>query len=88
MHIMMSYCVFITEQTSAKSYLFVLYNKITPPPRIKQVNSLHFIHPRIWKFEKVEILQISRVHDLYTNKGMLLATLSYVTCDVNPASVL
>ena len=34
-------------------------------PRIKQVNSLFFIHPNIWKFEKVEILQISRVHDLY-----------------------
>jgi hypothetical protein len=26
-HIMTSYCAFITEQTMAKSYLFVLYNK-------------------------------------------------------------
>jgi hypothetical protein len=32
---------------------------------IKQVNNLLFIHPNIWKFEKVEVLQISRVHDLY-----------------------
>ena len=50
----MSYCVRIIEQTTAKSYLFVLYNK----------NSLFFIHPNIWKFEKVEIFQISRVHEI------------------------
>jgi hypothetical protein len=56
----MSYGVYITEQTTAKSYLFVLYNK-KKTPELKQVNSLLFIHPNILKFEKVEILQISRV---------------------------
>ena len=35
-HIMTSYCVFITEQTTAKSYLFVLYNK-KKKTRIRQV---------------------------------------------------
>jgi hypothetical protein len=30
-YIMMSYCVSITEQTTAKSYLFVLYNKKKTP---------------------------------------------------------
>ena len=30
-HIVMSYCVSITEQTTAKSYLFVLYNKKKTP---------------------------------------------------------
>jgi hypothetical protein len=51
-----------------------------------QVNSLLFTHSNIWKFEKVEILQISQIHRymIYTNKGMLLATLSYDTCDVIP----
>jgi hypothetical protein len=29
--ILKSYCVFITEQTTAKSYLFVLYNKKKTP---------------------------------------------------------
>jgi hypothetical protein len=63
---MMSYCVSINEQATAKSYLFVLYNKNNPPPsRNKQVNSFLYIDSNIWKFEKVEILQISRVHDLY-----------------------
>jgi hypothetical protein len=78
---MMSYIVYVlTEQTTATSYLLVLYNKKNP--RIKHVNSLLlvFIHPNIWNFEKVEILQISRVHLTYTNKGMLLATLSHVLC--------
>jgi hypothetical protein len=58
---MTSYCVSKTEQTTAKPYLFVLYNK-KKTPHTKQVNSLLYIHPNIWKFEKVEILQTSRVH--------------------------
>jgi hypothetical protein len=63
-HIMTSYCVSITEETTEKSYLFVLYNK-KKTPELNRVNNLFFSHPNIWKFEKVEILQISRVHDLY-----------------------
>jgi hypothetical protein len=47
-HIMMSYCVSITEQTTVKSYLFVLYNKKKTP---EQVNSLLFIQPNIWKLK-------------------------------------
>ena len=54
----------MTKQTTAKSYLFAL-NNIKKKTRIIQVNSLLFIHPNIWKFEKVVILQISRVHDPY-----------------------
>ena len=39
------------------------------------MNRLTFMHTNILQFEKVEILQILRVHDLYTNKRILLATL-------------
>jgi hypothetical protein len=75
-HIMMSYCVSITEQTTSKSYLFVLYNKKKNP----ELNIAYFLSTQT--FEKVEILQISRVYMIYTNiKGMLL---DKVLCDVIP----
>ena len=56
---MTSYCVSITGQTTGKCNLFVLYNTIEKYSRIKHVtmNSLFTL--------KVEIMQISRVHDLY-----------------------
>jgi hypothetical protein len=44
-HIMTSYSVSITEQTTAKSYLFVLNNKKTPPPNSTFVD-YHFIRFR------------------------------------------
>jgi hypothetical protein len=48
----------------------------------EEQNSILFIHPNIWKFEKVEILQISRAHTvIYSNKGMLL---DKILCDAIP----
>jgi hypothetical protein len=40
-HIMMSYtnCVSITEQTTAKSYLFILYNKKKNPELNRQMDN-------------------------------------------------
>jgi hypothetical protein len=70
---MTSYCVSITEQTTGKCNLFVLYNKIE---KIAELNrkAVYFYSP---KHLEVEILQISRVHD-HTNNEMLLARLSHV----------
>ena len=61
----------IPEQTTAKSSLFVLYNKKNPPPPElnRYINSLFFIHPNIWKFEKSKFYKISRVHDLYLSSN-------------------
>jgi hypothetical protein len=60
----------IPEQTTAKSSLFVLYNKKNPPPpNYTGINSLFFIHPNIWKFEKSKFYKISRVHDLYLSSN-------------------
>jgi hypothetical protein len=70
---MTSYCVSITEQTTGKCNLFVLYNIIE---KIAELNrkTVYFYSP---KHLEVEILQISRVYDLYNNE-MLLARLSHM----------
>jgi hypothetical protein len=83
-HIFQACPVWIYTQSNITSIILIISVNIgyfrtkKETPRIKQVNSLFFIHPNIWKFEKVEILQISRVHDLYKWWNAI----GYVNCDV------
>jgi hypothetical protein len=74
-----------TEVAREPPYLFYR-TQSQENPRIKQVNSLIFIHPNIWtsiwKFEKVEFYKY-HAYMIYTNKGMLL---DKVLCDVIPCA--
>jgi hypothetical protein len=74
-HIMTSYCVSITDQTTAKSYLFVLYNKKKTP----ELN--RFYPPKHLEIWKSRNFTNTTAHMINTNKGMLL---DKVLCDVIP----
>ena len=49
-----------------------------PPEEIKQVNSLLFIQPKHFGNFKKSIFYKYHADMIYTNKGLLLATLSHV----------
>jgi hypothetical protein len=76
--LMMSYCVSITEQTTAKSYLFVLYNKKKTPELNRQI--AYFLSTQTFGNLKKSKFYKYHAYMIYTNKGMLLATLNHVQC--------